>query len=109
MTTQPFDIRASRRTEGGKALGGAIRVLAVTANAPGRLDLGGLLEVQAGVEQAVTAVSARKARGGAARIAPDVVAAQGRREGAVDPFSGRVAVRRPARAQTLVEPLARCC
>ena len=95
--------------EGGKALGGAIRVLAVTAHAPGRLGLGGLLEVQAGVEQAVTAVSARKARGGVARIAPDVVAAQGRREGAVDPFIGRVAARRPAWSHSLVEPLARCC
>jgi hypothetical protein len=64
MTTQPFDIRASRRMEGGQALGGTIRVLAVAANAPTRLGLGGLLEVRTRAEQAVTAVSARKAQAG---------------------------------------------
>jgi hypothetical protein len=96
--------------EGGKALGGAIRVLAVTAHAPGRLDLGGLLEVQADVEQAVTAVSARQAQGGVARVAPDVVAAQGRREGAVDPLWGRAAARRFRSPGTLVERSpGQCC
>ena|SRR5919202_3198489 len=108
MTTQPFDIRASRRMEGGQALGGAIRVLAVAAHAPSRLGLGGLLEVQTGAEQAVTAGSARKVQGGAARVAPDAVAAQGRREGDVDPISGRAAACHSARTRTSDEPSGRC-
>jgi hypothetical protein len=107
MTTQPFDIRASRRTEGAQALGGTIRVLAVAARAPVRLGLGGLLEVRTDAEQAVTAVSAREARGAVARVAPDAVAVQPRREGVDDPFEGGSAEHLPS-ARMSSEPAGQC-
>ncbi|HEY2603606.1 MAG TPA: response regulator transcription factor [Thermoleophilaceae bacterium] len=72
MTVRPFDIRASRRTVGGRALGRAIRVLVVDDHAAVRLGLGGLLEDHADVEVVATAARAREALADARRVAPDV-------------------------------------
>jgi DNA-binding NarL/FixJ family response regulator len=72
MTIRPFDIRASRRADDGRALGGAIRVLVVDDHAAVRLGLGGLLEDHVDVEVVATAASAREALADAARVAPEV-------------------------------------
>src|SRR5437763_15583892 len=72
MTSRSFDIRASRRPDDGRALGGAIRVLVVDDHAAVRLGLGGLLEDHADLEVVATAASAREALADAARVAPDV-------------------------------------
>jgi DNA-binding NarL/FixJ family response regulator len=72
MTIHPFDIRASRRSESGPALGGAIRVLVVDDHAAVRMGLGGLLEDHADVELVATAAGAREALVDAARVGPDV-------------------------------------
>src|SRR5262249_51712920 len=72
MTIRPFDIRASRRADDGKALGGDIRVLVVDDHAAVRMGLGGLLEDHGDVEVVATAASAREALADAARVGPDV-------------------------------------
>jgi two-component system, NarL family, response regulator DevR len=72
MTIRSFDIRASRRADDGRALGGAIRVLVVDDHAAVRLGLGGLLEDHADLEVVATAASAREALADTARVAPDV-------------------------------------
>jgi len=72
MTIRPFDIRASRRSDDGRALGGSIRVLVVDDHAAVRVGLGGLLEDHADMEVVATAASAREALADAARAAPDV-------------------------------------
>jgi DNA-binding NarL/FixJ family response regulator len=72
MTVRSFDIRASRRADDGRALGGAIRVLVVDDHAAVRMGLGGLLEDHLDVELVATAASAREALADAARVAPDV-------------------------------------
>ena len=72
MTIRSSDIRASRRADDGRALGGAIRVLVVDDHAAVRLGLGGLLEDHADMELVATAASAREALADAARVAPDV-------------------------------------
>jgi DNA-binding NarL/FixJ family response regulator len=72
MTVRSFDIRASRRVDDGRALGGAIRVLVVDDHAAVRMGLGGLLEDHLDVELVATAASAREALADAARVAPDV-------------------------------------
>jgi len=67
-----LDIRASRRVDAGRALGGAIRVLVVDDHAAVRLGLGGLLEDHSDLAVVATAASAREALADAARVAPDV-------------------------------------
>ena len=72
MTIRPFDIRASRRSDDGVALGGAIRVLVVDDHAAVRIGLGGLLEDRSDMEVVATAASAREALADSTRVAPDV-------------------------------------
>jgi DNA-binding NarL/FixJ family response regulator len=71
-TSRSLDIRASRRVDAGRALGGAIRVLVVDDHAAIRAGLGGLLEDHADLAVVATAASAREALADAARVAPDV-------------------------------------
>jgi DNA-binding NarL/FixJ family response regulator len=72
MTIKPFDIRASRRADDGRAFGGAIRVLVVDDHTAVRMGLGGLLEDHEDMEVVATAASAREALADAARVAPEV-------------------------------------
>src|SRR5256885_10598808 len=72
MTSRPLDTRASSRSDDGRALGGAIRVLVVDDHAAVRMGLGGLLEDHEDMELVATAASAREALADAARVAPEV-------------------------------------
>lgn len=72
MTAQLFGIRASRRAEGGRAVGESIRVMVVDDHAAVRAGLGGLLEAHTGVEVVATSASAREALVDAGRVGPDV-------------------------------------
>src|ERR1051326_1761247 len=71
-TSRSLDIRASRRADAGRALGGAIRVLVVDDHAAVRVGLGGLLEDHPDLAVVATAACAREALADAARVAPDV-------------------------------------